>query len=210
MALNDAVLGGWMQTFPQSLRPVAVWLTDLGRGIEVLVLSATLVILAVLAPLLRLRRRRTVVVAAIGRAAGFVFLSVAGGGLLALALKYVIGRARPYVEGEAGAMLFRPLAFDVDYAAFPSGHSATAGAMALSLALLFPRYRVLFVSLGVLICVSRQLVGVHWPSDTVMGWGVGAAVTLLVAHGLARRGMVFRYGEGGFLRPRSLPGLRRS
>lgn len=83
-----------------------------------------------------------------------------------------------------------------------SGHSATAAAMALSLALVFPRLRALFVTAGVLICVSRQLVGMHWMSDTLTGWAVGAAFTYWLAHAFARRGLMFRYDDFGRLRPR--------
>src|SRR5690606_31027346 len=74
------------------------------------------------------------------------------------------------------------------------------GAMALALALVFPRWRAGLIAIGALICISRQLVGMHWPSDTLMCWGVGIGFTYWLAHVFARRGLLFRYDEEGFLR----------
>lgn len=100
-----------------------------------------------------------------------------------------------------GAFYFRPFAFHADFASFPSGHSATAGAMAMSLALVFPRLRPVFMPAGVLICLSRQWVGAHWASDTLMGWGVGVAFAFWLAHAFARRRLLFAYGSDGRLCP---------
>jgi len=126
---------------------------------------------------------------------------VAGGGLLDSLLKNMIGRARPELLQTNGAFYFRPFAFHADFASFPSGHSATAGAMAMSLALVFPRLRPVFMPAGVLICLSRQWVGAHWASDTLMGWGVGIAFTLWLAHAFASRQLLFAYGSDGHLCP---------
>lgn len=202
MAGSDYLLGVWMGEFPAELRPVAHFVTDLGEGVQVLVTTGLLLLLSALLPIASMRRRVQVGLNAITAAAAFIFLSVAGGGLVALVLKYAIGRARPTLLDSHGYLSFQPFAMDPDFSAFPSGHSATAAAMAISLALVFPRLRALFISIGVLICVSRQLVGMHWMSDTLMGWAVGAAFTYWLAHIFAGRGLMFIYDEFGRLRPR--------
>ena len=202
MAGSDYTLGVWMQSFPEDLLPIAHFVTDLGEGVEVLVTTGLLLLLSALVPVISLRRRVKAGLNAVTAGAAFIFLSVAGGGLLALVLKYAIGRARPVLLDSEGYLSFQPFAMHSDFAALPSGHSATAAAMALSLALVFPRLRALFVTAGVLICVSRQLVGMHWMSDTLMGWAVGAAFTYWLAHVFARRGLMFRYDDFGRLRPR--------
>lgn len=201
MAGSDYTLGVWMQSFPEDLLPIAHFVTDLGEGLEVLVSTGLLLLLSALFPVLSLRRRVQAGLNAVTAGAAFIFLSVAGGGLTALLLKYAIGRARPVLLDSEGYLSFQPFAMHSDFASLPSGHSATAAAMALSLALVFPRLRALFVTVGVLICVSRQLVGMHWMSDTLMGWAVGAAFTYWLAHVFARRGLMFRYDDFGRLRP---------
>lgn len=196
----DYSLGLWMKQFPEELQPAAEWITDLGEGFEVLLVTGVLLILSLFVPSTRLRKRVVVGANAITAAAAFIFLSVAGGGLMASLAKNMIGRARPKLLDTHGYLHFEPFTFDSDFAAFPSGHSATAGAMAMSLALVFPRLRSLFIPVGVLICLSRQLVGAHWPSDTIMGWAVGVAFTLWLAHGFACRRLMFTYDGDGCLR----------
>ena len=197
----DYPLGVWMKSFPQQLRGTAKWISSLGTGLLVLSFSGALLIFAIFAPAQKLRKsmRRSADLIATG--AAFVFLAVAGGGIVDSLAKNIIGRARPELLQTDGAFTFRPFAFHADFASFPSGHSATAGAMAMSLALVFPRLRPLFIPVGVLICLSRQWVGAHWASDTLMGWGVGVAFALWLAHAFARRHLLFTYDSSGRLRP---------
>lgn len=197
----DQALGEWMVNYPEALRPFADRVTRLGEGVEVLVSTGMFLLLSALAPVWLVRKRLAAGLDALTSAAAFVFFAVAGGGLTALISKYLIGRARPVLLDSHDALSFQPFAFNSDFSSFPSGHSATAGAMAIALALVFPRLRVLFITLGMLICVSRQFVGVHWMSDTLMGWAVGAAFTYWLAHVFARRRLMFTYDGFGRLRP---------
>lgn len=198
----DRPIAIWMRAFPEELSALANHITRLGAGVEVLVGSGALLILLAFLPRARLRRRIVVGANAVVAAAGFVFLSVAGGGLAVLITKYSIGRARPAVSQGEDPLDFQVFALNPNYAAFPSGHATTAGAMAMALALVFPRFRSIFISIGILISLSRQLVGVHWPSDTIMGWAVGVGFTFWLAHIFARRRLLFVYSEDGSLRPR--------
>jgi undecaprenyl-diphosphatase len=131
MAGSDYVLGVWMGAFPAELRPFAHFVTDLGEGVEVLVTSGLLLLLSALLPMASMRRRMQVGLNAITVAAAFIFLSVAGGGLVTLVLKYAIGPARPILQDSHGYLSFQPFAMNPDFSAFPSGHSATAAAMAI-------------------------------------------------------------------------------
>ncbi|NTF44965.1 phosphatase PAP2 family protein [Rhizobium rhizogenes] len=199
MVTADYPLGVWMKAFPHQLRGAAKWISSFGTGLLVLSFSGALLVFAVLAPAHKLRKSARTGTDLIATAAAFIFLSVAGGGLVASLLKNTIGRARPELLQTNGAFYFRPFTFHADFASFPSGHSATAGAMAMSLALVFPRLRPVFMPAGVLICLSRQWVGAHWASDTLMGWGVGIAFALWLAHVFARRQLLFTYGSDGHL-----------
>jgi membrane-associated phospholipid phosphatase len=60
---------------------------------------------------------------------------------------------------------------------FPSGHSATAFCMALSLTVLFPRGRYIFFTLAIMAMLQRIMFLAHWPSDCLFG----AAVAVMVA-----------------------------
>ncbi|WP_409457317.1 phosphatase PAP2 family protein [Rhizobium sp.] len=113
-----------MKHFPTELRSIARVITDLGKGQEVLVLSGLIFILGWLIPARLWPKKITVAASEVITGAAFVFLSVAGGGLVAALIKNVIGRARPGLFETYGYLYFRPFAFDSHFASFPSGHSA--------------------------------------------------------------------------------------
>ncbi len=86
---------------------------------------------------------------------------------------------------------------------FPSGHALGAAAIYLMLGALLARLQErralkVFCTAGagvltLLVGVSRIHLGVHWPSDVLAGWCVGAAWAIfcwLVAAWLQRRGVV--------------------
>lgn len=102
-----------------------------------------------------------------------IFPSVAGA--TSSILKQVYARARPDVV---------PHLDTFGNLSFPSGHATNAMAILLLAALLLPsRHRTLWIILamagGVTVGLSRNLLGVHWPSDVVAGWlwGAGFALT---------------------------------
>ena len=113
--------------------------------------------------------------------------------LLAVALKPVAGRARPFEQIEEPD----PLLGATVGTSFPSGHAATSAAGAIMLAVLVRRAVPALAALAVLVAFSRVYVGVHYPLDVLAGAALGAAVAGAVALALRRR-------------PRPSEGLRRS
>ncbi|MEV6962550.1 phosphatase PAP2 family protein [Streptomyces sp. NPDC051207] len=111
------------------------------------------------------------------------------GGLLQQGVKAAVDRPRPVWPDPVDS---------AHYAAFPSGHAMTATIVCGLLLWLLHHYgagRVLFrTALAVAVIsvtgvgLTRVWLGVHWPSDVVGGWLLGAlTVTLAVlAHGRGR------------------------
>lgn len=94
-------------------------------------------------------------------------------------LKNVFNRLRPFEVIEAGNWDWH--FFGDRGSSFPSGHSAHFWSLFLPLALLFPRYRWLFMIIPVFITIARVGVNDHWCSDVIASAGVAALFTFLFA-----------------------------
>lgn len=60
-----------------------------------------------------------------------------------------------------------------DEYSFPSGHTAAATVAALLFSMAVPALIPLFAALTILIGISRMYLGVHYPSDVLMGFTLG-------------------------------------
>lgn len=108
----------------------------------------------------------------------FLFVTVAVSGLAADLLKAIFGRARPILLFSDGVYRFTGFQvetlFEKYWTSFPSGHSATALSTALTLSILFPRFRWLFSAAGVMVAFSRIVLCEHYLSDVIAGSYLGA------------------------------------
>ncbi|HXJ02358.1 MAG TPA: phosphatase PAP2 family protein [Micropepsaceae bacterium] len=145
------------------------WLPDAARDITSLgsVMVLGLILLSAVGYLLLNRRRA---------AAWWVIGAVAGGLLLNNLLKFAVGRSRPEII-EPAVKVFS--------SSFPSGHASLSAIAYLTLGVLLARtqtslpIRIYIISLAVLVTIlvgiSRIYLGVHYPSDVLAGWCIGAA-----------------------------------
>jgi len=116
----------------------------------------------------------------------FLFATVAISGLLVDLLKVVFGRARPRLLFRDGEYGFTWRGGNADYWSFPSGHAATAAAVALSLTLIWPRYWPAYWLAALLVIASRVIIDAHYLSDTIAGGTIAAATVWLVLAGFTR------------------------
>jgi undecaprenyl-diphosphatase len=98
--------------------------------------------------------------------------AVAAGILIFHNIKRVVHRTRPRdIEPHCWACIVTR-----DRFSFPSGHSTTAFAVALSLGSFYPEARPLLLVLAANVAVSRVVVGMHFLSDVLVGSAMGAAL----------------------------------
>jgi undecaprenyl-diphosphatase len=103
--------------------------------------------------------------AAVGSAA----LAALAGIALFLKLKKTAGRRRPCaLEPHCWATLLPP-----DQFSFPSGHTITAFAVAVSLSRFYPDLAVGLLFCAISVAASRVLLGMHFLSDVLAGAGIG-------------------------------------
>jgi undecaprenyl-diphosphatase len=163
------------------------WLEEMARDITALGSYAVLsiIICAVVIYLFMARQRA---------AAFWVLAAVGGGVLLSNVLKLIYERPRPD---------FVPHAVRVFTSSFPSGHATLSAIAYLTLGALLAslhdclRFKAYFLSLAILLTIavgiSRIYLGVHYPTDVLAGWCIGAAWAALcwtIFNWLQQRGLI--------------------
>lgn len=168
------------------------WFEELGRDVTALGSTGILTALTILScGYLWLLGKRSAVL--------YVLVAILGAQGLSSSLKWTFDRPRPDLV---------PHGMHVYTASFPSGHSVMSAATFLTLGALLARYQktrplriylvVVSVVLALAVGVSRVYLSVHWPTDVLAGWAIGAAWALIcwsVAVYLQRRGTLERQPE---------------
>lgn len=89
--------------------------------------------------------------------------------LASMGVKRVVRRPRP--GGDTGV---EPLVRTAGRHSFPSSHATSAAAATVAYGALSPAGARVVPPLAAAMCVSRMVVGVHYPSDVVAGAALGA------------------------------------
>jgi undecaprenyl-diphosphatase len=178
-----------------SLWPIRI-LTDFGKSAYVLwALAGLLLAVAIVAPALRGTSRSMLL--GLGTRLQFVFLAVLVPVLAGDALKWAVGRGRPFVGGEGNVFSFRHFGGSEAFASFPSGHAVTGFALAFAVSALWPQARAVMIVYAVVIALSRLVLLAHHPSDVVAGALVGVIGAMAVRYWFAARRLGFAIRHDG-------------
>ena len=111
-------------------------------------------------------------------AVGSAGFSACLGIMLFLILKRICHRQRPCeFEGHCWASIRPP-----DQFSFPSGHTITAFAIAISLGFFYPELRTPLLFVAASVAASRIVLGMHFLSDVVVGAMIGTGLAILSHH----------------------------
>jgi membrane-associated phospholipid phosphatase len=188
-----------------SLWPVRVF-TDLGKAALVLwTLAAMMLAVVIISPRLRGGPRSRLLI--FGTHLEFLFLAVLVPVLAGEVIKWIVGRGRPFVGGEANAFNFAHFAGTEAYASFPSAHAITSFALAFAVSAVWPQARFPMILYAVLIAGSRLVLLAHHPSDVVAGALVGVVGAMGVRYWFAARRLGFTVARDGAIAPFTGPSL---
>ncbi|HUK59582.1 MAG TPA: phosphatase PAP2 family protein [Stellaceae bacterium] len=121
--------------------------------------------------------------------ASFVFVTVAGAGLIGDILKPVFGRARPRLFLNDGIFGFTWHGAHAAYWSFPSGHAITIVSLAAALFVIERRLWSIYVAAAFLVMASRVVLDQHYVSDLVAGAFLAGTATWLAATLFQRAGI---------------------
>ena len=174
MKIDEAVLMAF-RTPGDPTDPIGpAWLEEAARDVTALGSFTVLAILVtvVVLHLFLIGRKRT---------GWFLTASVIGGTLLSSGLKSLFDRPRPDLTGVARVFT----------TSFPSGHATVSAVVYLTLGALLAEMtesrgqKILYLGSAVLLTVmvglSRVYLGVHYPTDVLAGWSIGAGWALACA-----------------------------
>lgn len=168
------------------------WMLDAMRDITALGGVTVLSMVSALAIAFLLTRGRV-------KQASYTMLATGGGALMGKLLKTLFARERPEVV---------PHLVEVTSLSFPSGHSMNSAIIYLTLAVMISRSfderraRIFTIGTSALLVLaigfSRLYLGVHYPTDVLGGWTVGASWALamgLIATRLQERHQIEEPGN---------------
>ena len=103
---------------------------------------------------------------------GWVIASILAA-IVTYTIKFTLKRPRPQeIDG------FYSKGYDRH--AFPSGHATRMGTLPIFGAWIFPQFTLLFWFISLICIWARVALGVHYLGDVIVGWLIGAVISILV------------------------------
>ena len=97
----------------------------------------------------------------------FLFTATLLTGFLTQLIKHIVGRPRPNYSVENGSFGFEFFSFESSLHSFPSGHTSTIFVVAFALSMLTPKIKIYYIFFGLIVSLSRVIVGAHFFSDVI-------------------------------------------
>jgi len=175
-------------------------LTDFGKDAYVLgVLGAILLVVALVGAALRGSSQARLL--GFGLRLQFLFFAVLVPLLPGELLKWIVGRGRPFVGGQANPFNFVHFAGTEAYFSFPSAHAITAFALAFAVSAVWRWMRGVMIAYALVIGLTRLALLAHHPSDVAAGALIGVVGAMFVRYWFAARGLGFVIGHDGAIAP---------
>ena len=179
--LHDAAQLGWLHTYVPLLKAI----TQFGSSERYII---ALVLFAVV-NFLWLKNN------GLQRLIYYFFTAILVSGFLCVMIKIILSRARPHFLFHDHLYGFYFFHAHAQFWSFPSGHSTTMAALMAGLSFLFQRYRPLFVTLIILIGISRILLCEHFVSDVLAGMYLGTITSSYLYQQMILRGKWNAYAK---------------
>ncbi|SMC21859.1 undecaprenyl-diphosphatase [Clostridium acidisoli DSM 12555] len=101
-----------------------------------------------------------------------IFSTIVGEGII----KHLVKRVRPCNQKNNSTLLIvKPISYS-----FPSGHTLSSFAAAEVLSIYFINYKIIFITIALLIALSRIYLYVHYPTDVIAGMLIGILCSKLI------------------------------
>jgi undecaprenyl-diphosphatase len=111
-----------------------------------------------------------------GLQVALVMLATGAAGLVVYkVLKRIFVRERPFIRHAGISLAQAPL----DRYSFPSGHTLHAVSFAWQLCAAFPELAPIVIPLALAIAASRVVLGLHYPTDVLVGALIGAVFAMI-------------------------------
>jgi undecaprenyl-diphosphatase len=192
-----------IQMMPKRGTPGLWWvriLTDFGKSAYVLwTLFGLMAVVLVASAAMRGTARSLLL--GLGTRLQFLFFAVLVPVLIGEAIKWSVGRGRPFVGGDANVFNFSHFAGTPAYSSFPSGHATTAFALAFAVSVVWPKARPAMIVYALIILATRLVLLAHHPSDVVAGALVGVIGAMFVRYWFAARRLGFAIHHDGTIVP---------
>ncbi|MEM9257395.1 MAG: phosphatase PAP2 family protein [Pseudomonadota bacterium] len=116
--------------------------------------------------------------------AGLLVLLLAGGLIVERPLYWLLKNGLRRRRPQDFVPNFTSLIQAADKFSFPSGHTSAAFMLATAMTVAYPATAVVMFPWAACVAVSRIILGVHYPGDTLAGALMGSSVVLLVSRQL--------------------------